>query len=54
MLNIALTTPYAKLDETLQNDEIFMKAISKMLESPSIVIRGKCLLTYLLLFKMNP
>ncbi len=33
MLNIALTTPYAKLDETLQNDETFMQAISKMLEN---------------------
>jgi hypothetical protein len=54
MLNIALTTPYAKLDEMLQNDENFMLAISKMLENQSIVLRGKCLLTYLLLFKMNP
>ena len=30
-----------------------MVAISKMLENQSIVLRGKALLTFLLLFKMN-
>jgi hypothetical protein len=54
MLNIALTTPYAKLNDTLQDDENFLIAISKMLENTSIVLRGKSLLTFLLLFKMNP
>ncbi len=54
MLNIALTQPYAKLNDTLQDDEIFLQALSKLLENSSVVIRGKCLLTYLLLFKMNP
>jgi hypothetical protein len=53
MLNIALTQPYAKLNDTLQDDENFILAISKMLENSSIVLRGKCLLTFLLLFKMN-
>jgi len=53
MLNIALTQPYAKLNDTLQDDENFILAISKMLDNQSIVLRGKCLLTFLLLFKMN-
>ena len=54
MLNIALTQPYQKLDETLQDEDNFHKAISKLIENTQIVIRGKTLLTYLLLFKMNP
>ena len=54
MLNIALTQPYAKLDETLQNDEQFHIGLSKLLDSKSIVLRGKAVLSYLLLFKMNP
>ena len=54
MLNIALTSPYAKLNETLQDDELFMQALCKMLENTSIVLRGKSLLTFLLLFKMSP
>jgi len=33
MLNIALTTPYPKLNDTLQDDENFIIAISKMLEN---------------------
>ena len=33
MLNIALTQPYAKLNDTLQDDENFITAISKMLEN---------------------
>ena len=54
MLNIALTQPYPKLDETLQNEEVFQIALSKLIENQQIVLRGKTLLTYLLLFKMNP
>ena len=54
MINIALTQPYPKLDETLQNDETFQTAISQLLENQSIVLRGKAILTFLLLFKMNP
>ena len=54
MLNIALTQPYQKLDETLQEESVFHTALSKLIENSQIVIRGKSLLTYLLLFKMNP
>lgn len=54
MLNIALTQPYQKLDETLQDEETFHKALSKLIENTQIVLRGKTLLTYLLMFKMNP
>lgn len=54
MINIALTQPYAKLDDALQADETFQLALAKMLENQSCVLRGKVLLTYLLLFKMNP
>jgi len=43
MLNIALTQPYAKLDETLQNDEQFHIGLSKLLDSKSIVLRQSCL-----------
>ena len=53
MLNIALTQPYQKLDETLQDEALFHTALSKLIENSQIVIRGKSLLTYLLLFKMN-
>ena len=54
MLNIALTQPYQKLDETLQDEQLFHSALSKLIENSQIVIRGKALLTYLLMFKMNP
>ena len=54
MLNIALTQPYQKLDETLQDEALFHSALSKLIENQQIVIRGKSLLTFLLLFKMNP
>jgi hypothetical protein len=35
------------------DDEGFQTAIAKLMESSSIVLRGKVLLTYLLLFKMS-
>lgn len=54
MLNIALTQPYAKLNDTLQDDDTFQQAIAQLLENQSIVLRGKAILTFLLLFKMNP
>ena len=54
MINIALTQPYPKLNDTLQEDETFHTAISMLLENQSIVLRGKAVLTFLLLFKMNP
>jgi len=53
MINIALTQPYPKLNDTLQEDEVFQKAVSQLLENQSIVLRGKAILTFLLLFKMN-
>jgi|TARA_B110001450_G_scaffold226088_1_gene224661 serine/threonine-protein kinase ULK4 len=54
MINIALTQPYPKLNDTLQEDDTFQSAISQLLENQSIVLRGKAILTFLLLFKMNP
>ena len=54
MINIALTQPYPKLNDTLQEDDTFQNAISQLLENQSIVLRGKAILTFLLLFKMNP
>ena len=54
MINIALTQPYQKLNDTLQEDETYQIAISQMLENQSIVLRGKAILNFLLLFKMNP
>lgn len=53
MLIIALTNPYSKLNDQLQEEETFHKALSQLIENKSIVIRGKIILTYLLLFKMN-
>jgi hypothetical protein len=54
MINIALVQPYLKLNDTLQEDDTFQSAISQLLENQSIVLRGKAILTFLLLFKMNP
>lgn len=34
MLNIALTQPYPKLDEALQEEDTFHKAISRLLDNP--------------------
>lgn len=38
----------------MQEEQFFHAALSKLIENSQIVIRGKSLLTYLLLFKMNP
>jgi len=54
MINIALTQPYAKLNDTLAEDETFQKAVASLLDNQSIVLRGKAILCFLLLFKMNP
>lgn len=54
MINIALTQPYPKLNDILQEDETYQQAISQLLENQSIVLRGKAILNFLLLFKMNP
>jgi uncharacterized membrane protein YbaN (DUF454 family) len=54
MLNLALSAnAYPKLNEILLNEESFLKSLMKLIEHHSIVIRGKCLLTFLLLFKLN-
>ncbi len=54
MLNIALTSPYPKLNDTLMDDETFQAALSGLLEHQSLVLRGKALLAFLQLFSMNP
>ena len=54
MLNIALTSPYPRLDDLLQNEPSFHDSLTELIENQSIVIRGKTIMTYLLLFKMNP
>lgn len=54
MLNLALAAnTYAKINEILLNEENFLKSLLRLLEHHSIVIRGKCLLTFLLLFKLD-
>lgn len=53
MLNIALTNPYPKLNDYLMEEQEFKKAMHELLEHSYFVIRGKCILTVLLLFKAN-
>lgn len=63
LLNQALAQNiYPKMNEILlrldsQESEVdsngFLKSLMKLLEHPSIVIRGKALLTFLLLFKSD-
>jgi hypothetical protein len=53
MLNLALTTPYPKINEILLQEDQFLQSLLRLLEHHSIVIRGKCLLTFLLLFKQD-
>lgn len=54
MLNIALTNPYPKLNDSLMEEPKFREAMSGLLENSNIVVKGKAILTILLLFKMNP
>lgn len=54
MLNIALTNPYPKLNESLMDEPKFKESMSFLLENSNIVIKGKAILTILLLFKMSP
>lgn len=52
MLNLALAAnSYPKLNDILLLEENFLKSLMRLLEHHSIVIRGKSLLTFLLLFK---
>lgn len=54
MLNLALAAnTFPKINEILLNEDGFLPSLMKLLEHHSIVIRGKCLLTFLLLFKMD-
>jgi uncharacterized membrane protein YbaN (DUF454 family) len=54
MLNLALAAgTYPKLNDILLNEDAFLKSLMRLLEHHSIVIRGKCLLTFLLLFKTD-
>lgn len=42
-----------KINDLLLNEESFLRSLIRLLEHQSIVIRGKALLTFLLLFKMD-
>ena len=54
MLNQALAqNSYPKINEILLNEDLFLKSLMRLLEHHSIVIRGKVLLTFLLLFKQD-
>jgi len=54
MLNLALADNlYPKMNEILLNEDTFLNSLMRLLEHHSIVIRGKCLLTFLLLFKLD-
>jgi len=54
MLNLALSNGgFPKITEVLLKDSSFLEALVKMIDHTSIVIRGKCLLTFLLLFKQD-
>ena len=54
MLNLALSVnSYPKVNDILLNEESFLKSLMRLLEHHSIVIRGKCLLTFLLLFRLD-
>lgn len=53
MLNLALRVPYEQLINTLLEEESFLKNLMKMMEHQSTIIRGKTLLTFILLFKLD-
>ena len=54
MLNQALhLETFPKMNEVLLNEESALRSLLKLLEHQSIVIRGKVLLTFLLLFKAD-
>ena len=54
MLNQALaSSSYPKLPELLLSEPTFLGSLIRLLEHHSIVIRGKALLTFLLLFRSN-
>jgi serine/threonine-protein kinase ULK4 len=53
MLNLALRMPYQKLLDTLLSEENFLPSLMCLLEHQSTIIRGKTLLTFILLFKLD-
>ena len=54
MLNLALAAnTYPQINDILLTEESFLRSLMRLLEHHSIVIRGKTLLTFLLLFKLD-
>ena len=54
MLNLALhNIYYPQISSILLQEKVFLKALTKLLEHQHIVIRGKSILTFLLLIKLD-
>jgi hypothetical protein len=54
MLNLALhNIYYPQISAILLKEPLFLQALSNLLETQHIVIRGKTILTFLLLFKLD-
>ena len=55
MLNLALRMPYQKLVDTLIQEKNFLEALMNlcMSENSSTIIKGKTVLTFILLFKLD-
>ena len=54
MLNLALhNIYYPQISSVLLREPTFFQALQKLLDHQHIVIRGKCILTFLLLFKLD-
>lgn len=55
MLNIELNKGNNNiLVQSLAEEPLFLQGLQKLLEHQNIVIKGKSIITILLLFKMNP
>ena len=54
MLNLALHNIYfPEISSILLKEKLFLKSLVKLMDTQHIVIRGKCILTFLLLFKLD-
>ena len=54
MLNLALHNIYfPEISSILLGEPQFLRALHKLMDHQHIVIRGKCILTFLLLFKLD-
>lgn len=53
MLNLALRAPSQKLLETLMDEKDFLPSIMELLKSQSSIVRGKAVITFLMLFKID-